>query len=68
MILIDTELCEGCGDCEAFCPHDCIGLVAEQGRVVAVVELPDDCAQCGICEDCHVGAISLVREGSSNEN
>jgi len=60
MIIIDTELCEGCGDCAAACPEDCIGLEFARGKTTAYVEL-EDCAQCGVCESvCPNGAIAVV--------
>jgi len=62
MIIIDTELCEGCGDCAAACPEDCIGLEAEGNNcdVVAYIE-SEDCTQCRVCESvCPNGAIAVV--------
>ena len=60
MIMIDTELCDGCGDCVTSCPEDCIGLEFIRGKTTAYVEW---CVytQCGVCESvCPNGAISLV--------
>jgi len=60
MITIDTELCEGCGDCAAACPEDCIGLESARGKTAAYVEL-EDCTQCGVCESvCPNRAIAVV--------
>ncbi len=60
MIIIDTELCEGCGDCVAFCPNDCLGLESTQGKITAYIE-SEDCTQCRVCESvCPNGAIAVV--------
>ena len=60
MIIIDTELCEGCGDCVAFCPNDCLGLEHVQGKTQAHFE-SEGCTQCGVCESvCPNEAITLV--------
>ena len=49
MIMIDTELCDGCGDCVTSCPEDCIGLEFIRGKTTAYVEW---CVytQCGVCQ------------------
>jgi len=57
MIYINQEICEGCGDCAALCPHDCIGMESVQGRTVPHAE-PEDCTDCGVCvSTCPNGAI-----------
>ena len=61
MIIIDTELCEGCGDCVAFCPEDCLGLGDEDNYDAVAYVLESCCTQCGVCESvCPNGAIALV--------
>jgi len=58
MILIDTELCEGCGDCCSSCPNDCLVLENSQGKTTACVA-SDDCMSCGACWSvCPTGAIA----------
>jgi len=60
MIIIDIEKCEGCGDCAAACPMDCIWMESVQGKIQAFYEI-DDCVQCGVCKSvCPNGAITLV--------
>lgn len=68
MIIIDTKLCEGCGDCVASSPNDCMEL-ARSGDwdafaywEPAVVRCDVNyCTQCGVCVwVCPNGAIALV--------
>lgn len=54
MLIIDSELCVGCGVCESTCPFGAITVV----NGCAVVG--DGCTLCGSCvESCDVGAITL---------
>jgi electron transfer flavoprotein alpha subunit len=54
MLIIDTELCLGCGVCESSCPFGAITVV----NGCAVVG--DGCTLCGSCvESCEVGALKL---------
>jgi len=54
MLIIDTELCIGCGVCESNCPFGAITVV----NGCAVVG--DGCTLCGSCvEGCEVGALKL---------
>ena len=56
-IIIDDELCTGCGSCVSSCPFGGIELIEN----VAVVT--GDCTLCGACvEACAVEAIILERE------
>jgi electron transfer flavoprotein alpha subunit/NAD-dependent dihydropyrimidine dehydrogenase PreA subunit len=56
-IIIDDELCTGCGSCVASCPFGGIELIEN----VAVIT--GDCTLCGACVDvCPVEAITLERE------
>jgi adenylylsulfate reductase, subunit B len=59
--VIDTDLCIGCGQCEA-CPGDVIHQrELDDGRMVAWVKYPDECWYCGSCrQDCPAGAITIV--------
>jgi electron transfer flavoprotein alpha subunit len=55
MLIIDREKCLGCGECEAVCGFDAIGVKDS----VAVVD-PDACTMCGTCVDaCPEGALEL---------
>jgi len=63
MIFIDTELCEGCGECVAACPNDCIKMGDEQNYDEVAYILYLDCTDCGVCKSvCPVGAIDQVEE------
>jgi len=56
-IIIDNDLCTGCGSCVASCPFGGIELIEN----VAVIT--GDCTLCGACVDaCPVEAITLERE------
>lgn len=60
MIKIDTESCDGCGDCAAFCPNDCLGLEYVQGKTSVYFQL-DACVRCGVCVSvCPNEAIALI--------
>ena len=52
--VVDTDLCVGCGACEAGCPVEAITV-----EDTAVVDA-DTCIECGACVDtCPCEAISL---------
>ncbi|HID78265.1 MAG TPA: 4Fe-4S dicluster domain-containing protein [Planctomycetaceae bacterium] len=52
--IVDTEKCEGCGDCVEACPLDAISIVDEK----AVVD-EETCGDCGACVDvCPTEAIT----------
>lgn len=56
-IVIDSELCTGCGSCVANCPYGGIEIIEN----VAVIK--DECTLCGSCiEACPVDAIILEKE------
>lgn len=56
-ITIDSELCTGCGACQANCPYGGIEIIDDKACIT------DDCNLCGACvEACPVEAIILERE------
>lgn len=56
--IVDPNLCEGCGSCEAVCPAD--PNVYEIVDEKAVVVHADACIECGECVDvCPLGAIEM---------
>ena len=61
MIIIDASLCDGCGDCVAACPNDCLKWGDEdnyESDILYVIE--GDCTQCNVCVSvCPNGAIRL---------
>jgi hydrogenase-4 component H len=58
-IVVDTELCSGCGLCVRDCPAEALELIKESRSVYKLIHYPARCAYCGQCEDsCHRGAIS----------
>lgn len=54
LIEIDTDKCNGCGDCLAVCPFDALEIINGKARV------KDTCTLCGACsEACQYQAILL---------
>lgn len=56
--IVDANLCEGCGSCEAVCPAEpnCYEMQDDK----AVVVHPETCIECEECiEVCPVGAITM---------
>lgn len=54
-MIIDKDLCIGCGECIPYCPVGALGMLDDQ----AEIDL-DECAECGNClrcADCPVEAI-----------
>lgn len=55
-VIIDRDLCENTGCCEAVCPED---VFEESGGQVTVGH-PDKCTSCWICVDnCVSGAVEV---------
>lgn len=62
MVYIKKEYCKGCQLCIYFCPKEVLSI--SLGK--AIVENPDLCINCGICEKiCPDFAITL--RGGKNE-
>ncbi|MHA1436244.1 MAG: FAD-binding protein [Promethearchaeota archaeon] len=58
-IIIDDELCTGCGACQTNCPYGGIEIINDIARI------NDDCNLCGACVDvCPVEAITIEKEVS----
>jgi NADPH-dependent glutamate synthase beta subunit-like oxidoreductase/FixJ family two-component response regulator len=58
-ILVNQDLCSGCGICTAVCPYDAPQLVkSDSGRVAAIDILK--CKRCGLCASaCPAGAVTI---------
>jgi len=55
-IIVDSDLCEGCGDCLTSCPYGGVEIIDD------IAVFTEDCNLCGACiESCPVDAITLVR-------
>jgi len=52
-IVINENLCKGCGLCVEFCSRGCISMpedkVSSKGSLLAFFVNPDRCNGCGIC-------------------
>jgi 2-oxoglutarate ferredoxin oxidoreductase subunit delta len=65
-IIINEELCQGCGYCVQFCPKGCIAITGRkftpQGYLVPSLVEPEKCSACGICAwMCPAIAIEVYR-------
>jgi electron transfer flavoprotein alpha subunit len=55
-IIVDSDLCEGCGACLTSCPYGGVEIIDD------IAVFTEDCNLCGACiEVCPVDAITLVR-------
>jgi len=61
IITIDTDLCQGDGECVESCPADILKLQTVDGKsVAAVIGNLDECLGCEACITvCETGAITL---------
>ena len=60
-IVIDPELCRGCGACVRDCPSAGLRLRRNGRNDFRLIHYPDRCANCGQCEvSCPTDAIRLV--------
>ncbi len=64
-IVINAELCKGCGYCANFCPQDCIVMSDKfnsKGYFIPDITEPDKCNGCAICGQlCPDFAIEVYR-------
>lgn len=45
-LIVEKDLCKGCGICVAFCPKNVLKLENEK----VLIDDLDSCIQCGLCE------------------
>jgi len=61
-IRVDTDKCQGCGNCMMVCPFDLINLVNQKCHI------SEGCNLCGACvETCGYGVISIEEEPESED-
>jgi 2-oxoglutarate ferredoxin oxidoreductase subunit delta len=62
LVKIDTELCEGCGDCVSSCPSELLAVAEDGSKKYAIYKGdPDDCLGCFACEsECPNGSITIA--------
>lgn len=53
--VVDTEKCDGCGNCETNCPNESIKVVDGKAQVNEA-----ECIDCNMCKDeCPQGAVEM---------
>lgn len=65
-VVIDEELCQGCGYCTKFCSQECLTITGDkftpQGYLTPSFVNVDECTACGICAMlCPPGAITVYK-------
>ncbi len=56
-LALDTELCIGCGQCVAVCPHAVFTVEERKAQIVD----KDGCMECGACaNNCPVDAVTVA--------
>lgn len=65
-VVIDTNLCKGCGLCVNFCPKKCLSISKElnaKGFYPAMQADEEGCTACGICYMmCPDAAITVYKD------
>jgi len=57
MVKISKDLCTGCGECVASCPHAALALEGKPGKAKVVAS--ERCMECGACRlNCPEAAIN----------
>ena len=69
-IILNEELCKGCGYCVHFCKKDCLSITGDKvtstGYRIPTVVSPEKCTGCGICGWlCPDFAIEVYIEGAA---
>lgn len=58
MIALETQACNGCGNCANICPH----LVLEMQHKKAVITAEERCIECGACQlNCEEDALVVTK-------
>ncbi len=62
LVKVDTDICEGCGDCITTCPTELLALVEDGATKYAIYKGdPDECIGCFSCEStCPNGSITIT--------
>ncbi|MFP3896974.1 MAG: 4Fe-4S binding protein [Anaerolineales bacterium] len=62
-VVVDPDLCRGCGLCARDCPAAALELQREGRDKYRLVYYPARCAYCGQCEEsCPADALTLINE------
>jgi len=62
-VVMDSELCIGCGQCVRDCPCFALSMERQKKNSFQIFYSPSNCAFCGQCElSCKYGAIRLINQ------
>lgn len=63
VMVVDPDLCQGCGLCARDCPASALELQREGRERYKLIYYPARCAYCGQCEEsCPADALTLINE------